>query len=432
MLKLGRIRSLVPYYLPKYVVPEQVTSIAENSAQSLVGHVCVTLFVIIQLYGTSQFAAVVPWGIVMLLGTIPSLLLFRNFGELTKVNLSEMATKSAMFAGLRALFWSIGFGNILPQAGAHLTTVLEFVMLGMLIGGTVNYWALPLAAITYSSIIAIGAIVAILNTQGFSDGMATALLIAAAFVLFNRMALVHTRDLRLKIVTMRRLKDEQSVVSLLLREFEEDARDWLWKIDKNGVLIRGFDNFVAALGCEFDKLHGKPLHSLFTEYAVDCYQKDRAEIFGNSLAGDMPFTDYEIAVGEASDTVYLSLTAKPDFGSDGKKIGWHGVCTNISEARKAEASMRRMAMSDTLTSLPNRAKLREVLEQIIQNNDGVNRYVIFGDLDGFKNVNDVKGHAAGDSVLLTLARRFSSILRSTEMVARIGGDEFVFVLDRDA
>ncbi len=431
MLKFRPIRSFARYYLPKYTVPEQVTSIAENSSQALTGHVSVTLFVMLQLYGTIQFAAAVPWGIVMLLGTIPSLLLFRKFDEQINVNFAEMATKSAIFAGLRALFWSIGVYSIMPQAGVHLSTVLEFVMLGMLIGGTVNYWALPLAALTYSSIIASGAIAAILNTQGFSDGMATSILIAAAFLLFNRMALVHTRDLRLKIVTMRRLKDEQSVVSLLLREFEEDARDWLWKIDKNGFLLRGFENFLAVLGCESDKLHSKPLHLLFTQYAVDSYQKDRAEIFANSLADDAPFTDYEIAIGEASDTVYLSLTAKPDFDSDGNKIGWHGVCTNISEARKAEASMRHMAMTDTLTNLPNRGKLRDVLEQIVQNNDGVKRYVVYGDLDGFKNVNDVKGHAAGDSVLLTLSRRFGSMLRSAEMVSRIGGDEFVFVLDRD-
>jgi diguanylate cyclase (GGDEF)-like protein len=430
MSMFGRMRSVVVYYLPKYTIPEQVACIAENATQSLIGHVCVTLFVLFEIYGTSEFMPAVPWGIIMLLGAIPTLRLFKKFDGASKFNLPEMASMSAAIAGLRGLFWSIGVVNIMPHVGEHLTTVLEIVMLGMLIGGTVNYWALPLAALTYSAVIVIGAVIAIFETQGYPAGMPIAALMVAAFVFFNRMALVHTRDLRLKIVTMRRLKDEQSVVSLLLREFEEDARDWLWKIDKNGVLVRGFDNFVAALGCEVDNLHSKPLHALFTQYAVNCYQKNLAEIFGKSLADDTPFTDYEISIGEASDTVYLSLTAKPDFGADGKKIGWHGVCTDISEARKAEASMRHMAMSDTLTNLPNRATLRDRLAQIIQNDDGIKRYVVYGDLDSFKRVNDVKGHAAGDAVLLNLARRFSSILRPTEMVARIGGDEFVFVLDR--
>jgi hypothetical protein len=63
MLKFRRIRSFARYYLPKYTVPEQVTSIAQNSSQALAGHVSVTLFVMLQLYGTIQFAAAVPWAL---------------------------------------------------------------------------------------------------------------------------------------------------------------------------------------------------------------------------------------------------------------------------------------------------------------------------------------------------------------------------------
>jgi diguanylate cyclase (GGDEF)-like protein len=87
------------------------------------------------------------------------------------------------------------------------------------------------------------------------------------------------------------------------------------------------------------------------------------------------------------------------------------------------------ALRDPLTGLPNRVLLEDRIEQALR---GYQRHgraftLIVVDLDGFKDVNDVRGHGAGDAVLRSLARRFEAIVRTTDTVARIGGDEFVIL-----
>ena len=85
------------------------------------------------------------------------------------------------------------------------------------------------------------------------------------------------------------------------------------------------------------------------------------------------------------------------------------------------------ALRDPLTGLPNRVLLEDRIEQALRRarRTGEPFTLIVVDLDGFKDVNDVRGHGAGDAVLRSLARRFESILRSSDTVARVGGDEFV-------
>ncbi len=85
------------------------------------------------------------------------------------------------------------------------------------------------------------------------------------------------------------------------------------------------------------------------------------------------------------------------------------------------------ALRDPLTGLPNRVLLDDRIEQALRRSrrSGEPFTLIAVDLDGFKDVNDVRGHRAGDAVLKTLARRFEAIVREADTVARVGGDEFV-------
>lgn len=85
------------------------------------------------------------------------------------------------------------------------------------------------------------------------------------------------------------------------------------------------------------------------------------------------------------------------------------------------------ALRDPLTGLPNRVLLEDRIEQALRRARRADEQftLILIDLDGFKDVNDVRGHGAGDAVLRTLARRFEAILRASDTVARVGGDEFV-------
>ncbi|GGM47673.1 diguanylate cyclase domain-containing protein [Dactylosporangium sucinum] len=98
------------------------------------------------------------------------------------------------------------------------------------------------------------------------------------------------------------------------------------------------------------------------------------------------------------------------------------------DLREQEERLRQAALSDTLTGLPNRAAFVETLQDAAST---TSRHfaVLFLDLDGFKQVNDTLGHAAGDELLVRVAERIRHSLRSGDVAARFGGDEFVVFLD---
>lgn len=90
-------------------------------------------------------------------------------------------------------------------------------------------------------------------------------------------------------------------------------------------------------------------------------------------------------------------------------------------------SAQRAALRDALTGLPNRALLEDRISQALARSrrTGESFALLVVDLDGFKGVNDIRGHEAGNAVLKTISRRLESALRETDTVARVGGDEFV-------
>lgn len=105
------------------------------------------------------------------------------------------------------------------------------------------------------------------------------------------------------------------------------------------------------------------------------------------------------------------------------------IARDITERKQLEYMMSRQALYDTLTGLPNRRHLYQILEQITENpNEAEKIAFLFIDLDGFKEVNDDLGHHAGDEVLKTTAFRLQRIIRNCDFICRYAGDEFVVIL----
>jgi diguanylate cyclase (GGDEF)-like protein len=108
-----------------------------------------------------------------------------------------------------------------------------------------------------------------------------------------------------------------------------------------------------------------------------------------------------------------------------------GIVRDITDRKRVHERIEQLAHHDFLTKLPNRALFKDRLERAIaiaDRNEG-RVAVLFLDLDGFKAVNDELGHEAGDSLLCEIARRISGVIRHSDTVARVGGDEFTVILN---
>jgi diguanylate cyclase (GGDEF)-like protein/PAS domain S-box-containing protein len=127
---------------------------------------------------------------------------------------------------------------------------------------------------------------------------------------------------------------------------------------------------------------------------------------------------------------YHQIHCVPDRDIDGQIVGAFAFGYDQTELKKNEMHLQHMAHHDVLTGLPNRRLLTERLFEAIEQarNKGGKIAILYLDLDGFKPINDQYGHEFGDRVLVEAANRLAHSLKGADMVARIGGDEFVVLL----
>jgi diguanylate cyclase (GGDEF)-like protein/PAS domain S-box-containing protein len=128
--------------------------------------------------------------------------------------------------------------------------------------------------------------------------------------------------------------------------------------------------------------------------------------------------------------VWLSTSARPVFDPDGRYQGYRGVDVDVTEITLARQALEQIALHDTLTGLANRRKFQDryELERLRQARLGLPLTLVLVDVDHFKQVNDSWGHIVGDVCLKAVANVLASHLRTIDLVARFGGEEFLILL----
>lgn len=219
-------------------------------------------------------------------------------------------------------------------------------------------------------------------------------------------------------IRFRSLSDPES-----LREFAKNLREGIYITARNGRMLDANPAFVEMLGiAALDELSDRNVSSLFVDPAR------RVELMA-LLDREGSVREFEIALRRPDgqtltvlDTCYLISDA--ETGED----FIHGILVDITARKQLEAKLLEMSTHDALTGALNRRYLMD-LEQVLVGDADFACGCIFVDIDHFKIYNDRWGHHEGDEVLKRMARFLMRYVRTEEAVLRIGGDEFVVILN---
>ena len=204
--------------------------------------------------------------------------------------------------------------------------------------------------------------------------------------------------------------------------------------------------FCQFIGCPLEELLGKSDSDFFEDQEANIFRSQDELVFQTSKA-----QENEEEFTNAKGTTYLTETKRSIHQDAAGNIFLVGVIRDITERKRIEEELRRTAAEltrynielkrsesrlryladhDSLTGLANRKLFYESLSELLKWGDSNNKLVglLFLDLDGFKPVNDKLGHDMGDLLLKAVSQRIKNCLRSSDIVSRLGGDEFTVIL----
>jgi diguanylate cyclase (GGDEF)-like protein/PAS domain S-box-containing protein len=229
-------------------------------------------------------------------------------------------------------------------------------------------------------------------------------------------------------VTERRLSEARlKAAERRYREVVELSPDPIFIVQNEKLVLANKAAAAFARANGVKQLEGKSVTGLFAENRDDTVARYIARI---ERGGDFDPLDTQLIRMDGSRIDVEIRSAS--FTYEGKPAEIL-IMRDISERKRTVEKMTRLAHYDVLTGLPNRSLFQQLLEHAlaVAERNGGSIEVLFVDVDKFKSINDTYGHAAGDQVLRQVAGRMRTVLRESDTVARLAGDEFVVLVEAD-
>ena len=202
------------------------------------------------------------------------------------------------------------------------------------------------------------------------------------------------------------------------RDIAEASSDWIWEIDSNGRFTYLSERFENITGYSTYSWLGNSIDQMLSgdDITITAWLEKRSRQARTSIQ----CTCFD----KGGSSRILRVTAR-----DMVNGGFRGTSTDITDDVEARKRIVYLSQHDVLTGLPNRVRLREFLDGKLKSYATTDRPLVMLsiDLDRFKPVNDLLGHAMGDRVLSEISRRLSDCIRGGDLVSRVGGDEFVMI-----
>ena len=293
---------------------------------------------------------------------------------------------------------------------------------------TTGFFVRSIVAVTAPPLAIINALVAVASTLLFSSNPGTTFAIDCLALVMVAYSVANTREALAR--GRRRLAVEWQAKKALnfVDEFENSGRGWFWETDSLGTLSYVSRQLAEDFQSQPEALLGRKFTDLLSvDHASESMEERKT--LGFHLSARFPFSDVVVRPASEED-VHWSLSGNPIFDERGRFLGFRGIGTDLTEQRKSEREISRLAKFDSLTGLPNRAMMRQTLDEALRN--AAHRQkgcaLLMIDLDRFKNVNDTLGHPIGDALLRQVSERLKSVMGNHGQVGRLGGDEFQAVL----
>jgi diguanylate cyclase (GGDEF)-like protein/PAS domain S-box-containing protein len=326
--------------------------------------------------------------------------------------------------------WSVLHGLFLWRS-IPLAETSEHLWLLATISGIIASGAVVLAAERSVGLVWLWGHALFVGGAFASTGEHTWLVMTLLLLLFTAALTVATvylaEDFALRCRAEMAADAERAVVRLLLDDFEDGARDWLWQVDAEGRLRSVSAQFARCAGRTVAGLEGRRLLDVLRSLGTarlphGAEALDRLE---RALSSDEVVRDLAVPVQRTGELRWWSLSGRR---TDEGPSRWRGVCADVTEERRAIDEVHRQASLDPLTGLGNRRRLSASLAERSAERAGDDLVALaIIDLDDFKLVNDSSGHGMGDVLLRQVADRLAAVDPADECL-RLGGDEFAVVL----
>jgi diguanylate cyclase (GGDEF)-like protein/PAS domain S-box-containing protein len=211
------------------------------------------------------------------------------------------------------------------------------------------------------------------------------------------------------------------------RALTESTSDRVWEMDARGSYTYSSPAGLELLGYEASHFVGRSPHDFMPRGEADRVRQELRKLFSDRA----PLEAFvSRSLHRNGHSVILETSGRPFFDEAGQLAGYRGIDRDITERHRIEAQLSHLASHDSLTGLFNRRLLDDKLADEVRR---ASRYKTEGallwiDLDGFKEINDSLGHLVGDEYLKGLATLLGARRRGSDVVARMGGDEFAVLL----
>ncbi len=212
------------------------------------------------------------------------------------------------------------------------------------------------------------------------------------------------------------------------RQLVDDLPDLICRYRSDGLLLYVNDAYALFYGRSAESLVGLSFLELAEHEYRDEVERSLARVRRLNL-NDAVVVNEHRAVDAQGRIRWQQWTDKGVFDQEGELIEIIAVGRDVTERRAAEEQATYLASHDSLTGLLNRRSVLVRMERLLANarRDQQLVGILYLDIDDFKSINDQRGHSAGDRVLEEASERMVASFRGSDLLARIGGDEFVIV-----